>query len=58
VSLFRYNPEIHDNPGDSPRNIISPARAAELAEHSFAKGYTRVYIIETRPTVKRNPPFR
>ena len=53
-TICLYDPKT----GDSPRTIISPARAAELAEHSFAKGYTRLYIIEVRPTVKRNPPFR
>ena len=53
-TICLYDPKT----GDSPRNIISPARAAEIAEHSFAKGYTRLYIIEVRPTVKRNPPFR
>jgi hypothetical protein len=53
-TICLYDPKT----GDSPRTIISPARAAELAEHSFAKGYTRLYIIEIRPTVERNPPFR
>ena len=42
--------------GDSTRNIVSPARALEIAENTFGKGYTRLFIIEIRPTVKRNPP--
>lgn len=52
-TICLYDPKT----GESPRNIITPARAAELAEHSFLKGYTRLYIIELRPNVRRNPPF-
>jgi hypothetical protein len=43
--------------GDSTRNIITPERAAEIAKHTFGEGYTRLFIIEIRPTVKRNPPL-
>ena len=43
--------------GDNTRNIITPERAAEIAEHTFGKGYTRLFIIEIRPAVERNVPL-
>jgi hypothetical protein len=43
--------------GNETRNIVTPKRAAEIADNVAAGGYTHVFITEVRPGVERNPPF-
>ena len=43
--------------GNETRNIVSPARAAEFAMHTFEGGYTSLFVTEVRSRVRRNQPF-